>query len=62
MVKCTPKNVVTLFIVYELDTWSQDINTDFTFKNCLFGSVTLTKNADPDKYKYSGYEIGFDLR
>ena len=41
---------------------SQDINTDFTFKNCLFGSVTLTKNADPDKYKYSGYEIGFDLR
>ena len=24
--------------------------------------VKLTKNADPDKYKYSGYVIGFDSR
>ena len=24
--------------------------------------VKLTKNADPDKYKYSGYGIGFDSR
>ena len=23
---------------------------------------TLTKNADVEKYKYSGYEIGFDRR
>ena len=28
--------------------------------NCLFGAVSLTKNADIDKYKYSGYGIGFD--
>ena len=28
--------------------------------NCLFGAVSLTKNADIDKYKYSGYLIGFD--
>ena len=27
----------------------------FYIKNCLFGSLKLTKNADPDKYKYSGY-------
>ena len=26
----------------------------------MFRSVELTKNADPDKYKYSGYSIGFD--
>ena len=25
-----------------------------------YGSAKLTKNADPDKYKYSGYGIGFD--
>ena len=25
----------------------------FSLNNCLFGSVRLTKNADPDKYKYS---------
>ena len=31
-------------------------------KNCLFGAVTLTKNADIDKYRYSGYGIGFDRR
>ena len=30
--------------------------------NCLFGSIKLTKNADPDKYKYCGYSIGFDSR
>ena len=26
---------------------------------CLFVAVILTKNADIDKYKYSGYGIGF---
>ena len=26
----------------------------------MFGAVTLTKNADIDKYWYSGYGIGFD--
>ena len=31
-----------------------------TLENCLFGAVTLTKNTDIDKYKYSGYGIGFD--
>ena len=28
--------------------------------NCLFEAVSLTKNADIDKYKYSGYGIEFD--
>ena len=37
-------------------------NSDPTFKNCLFGAVTLNKNADIDKYGYSGYGIGFDRR
>ena len=26
----------------------------------MFGAVSLTKNADIDKYKYFGYGIGFD--
>ena len=38
------------------------MNTDFTLGNCLFGSVKLTKNADLDKYKYTGYGVGFDSR
>ena len=26
----------------------------------LFGTVKLTKSADIDKYRYSGFGIGFD--
>ena len=50
------------FIVYKLDAWSQDLNSDFTLKDCLFEGAKLAKNADPDKYVYSDYGIGFDLR
>ena len=57
----THKKVVNIYIVYELRASSSHIN-DPTIKNCLFGAVTLTKNADIDKYKYSGYGIGFDRR
>ena len=28
----------------------------------MFRAVTLTKNTDIDKYRYSGYGIGFDIR
>ena len=31
-------------------------------KNSLFVVVTLTKNADIDKYGYSGYGVGFDRK
>ena len=41
---------------------SGSYNNDSTLKNCLFGAVTLTKNTDIDKYKYSGYGIVFDRR
>ena len=37
-------------------------NNDPTLKNCLFGAVPLTRNANIDKYGYSGYGIGFDRR
>ena len=42
----TPNNVVNLFIVYELGRWSQDLNAKFILKDCLFGAVKLTKNAN----------------
>ena len=59
----TPKNVVNLFfIVHELDSWPLDLGTDFTVGGCLFEGVKLIKNADPDKYSYSGHGIGFDTR
>ena len=56
----TTRNVVNLFIVCEVNTWSQDLNADFTLKDYLFGAVKSTKNANPDKYPYSGYGIWFD--
>ena len=34
-------------------------DSSITLENCLFGAVKATKNADIDKYKYSGYGIGF---
>ena len=38
-----------------------DSNNNYSiFANSLFGTVKLTKNADIDKYKCSGYVIGFD--
>ena len=40
--------------------WPFKQSVDFTLGNSLFGAVKLTKNADFDKYKYSGYGIGFD--
>ena len=51
--------LVNIYIVYELGASSSHIN-DPTLKNCLFGAVTLTKNAGIDRYGYSGYGIGFD--
>ena len=57
-----PKKVINLYISYTLSPWLRNLNTDFSLNNCFFGSVKITRNADPDKYKYSGYGIGFDSR
>ena len=43
-----------------LSPWLRNLNTDFTLKNFFIRFVKVTNNADPDKYKYSGYGIGFD--
>ena len=55
------KNVINIYVVYELGA-SSSSNNDLIIKNCLFGAVTLTKNSNIDKYRYSGYGIGFDRR
>ena len=57
----THKKSVNIYIFYELIASSFHSN-DPTLKNYLFGAVTLTKNADINKYGYSGYGIGFDRR
>ena len=44
-----------------LSTFSSH-SDDPTLENSLFGAVTLTKNADIDKYGYSGYGNEFDRK
>ena len=53
------RNVVNLFILYELDTCLGDLNTKFTLSDCLSGAVKVTKNDFSNKYR-CGYSIGFD--
>ena len=58
----THDTIVNIYIVYEINKKDNTTSSDPTLENCLFGAVTLTKNTDIDKYKYSGYGIGFDRR
>ena len=53
------ETIVNIYIVYEI---SKNYNTSSypTLENSLFGAVKLTKTADVDQYKNSGYGIGFD--
>ena len=55
----THGKIVNIYIVYETVGGYSDVNYP-TLQNALFGAVKLTKNADIDKYGYSGYGIGFD--
>ena len=57
----THGKIVNIYIVYEL-TGSSSHCDDPSLKNCLFGAVTLTKNADFDNCGYSGYGIGSDRK
>ena len=57
----THGKIVNIYIVYELNGYNSDDN-DPTVKNSLFDAVTLSKNADIDKYQYLGYGTGFDRR
>ena len=54
------KKVINLYISYTLNRQLRNL-TDFTLVNGLFVFGKLSKNADLDKYKYSGYDIGFDF-
>ena len=57
----THGKTVNIYIVCEVGASSSHPD-DSTLKNSLFGAVRLTKNADINKYQYSGYRIGFDRK
>ena len=57
----TPQAIGNIYIIYQITT-NNAISSYAGLENCLFGAAKLTKNPDIDKYKYSGYKIGFDRR
>ena len=61
--KATCRHVTraNIYNVYEISK-NYNISSYSTLENCLFGVVILTKHADIDQYKYSGYGIGFDRK
>ena len=56
----THKQVVNIYIAFDINLWSSNVGKDFSSRNSLFGAVKLTTNADPDAYECSGDVIGFD--
>ena len=52
--------IINVYIVYNLHAWPRNPTSNFKFKNCLFGSTSIVKNIDQEKYVYSGYKITFD--
>ena len=45
----TQKQVVTIYIVYEINVWSFTVGQDFTPGNSLVKTVKLTTNANPEE-------------
>ena len=58
----THRKIVNIYIVYEINLWNYVYSDDPTRGNSLFGAVGLVKISDINKYKYSGYGIGFDMK
>ena len=54
--------MLNIYIVYEIGLWPFTVDKDFVLGNSLFGAFGMTANANLDKYKYFGYDIGFDAR
>ena len=53
--------IVNIHIVYDIRK-NYDISSYPTLDNCLLSAVTLTKISNVDKYKYSGYGVGFNRK
>ena len=53
----THKTIVNIYIVYQLGASTSNDN-DPTLKDCLSGAVTLTKNANIDRFGYSVISMG----
>ena len=55
-------NIYIAYKIIRIVNINGNRDSNLTIENALFGAVSLTKNADVDKYKYSGYGLAFDKR
>ena len=53
-------NTCIVYKIIRIANINGNRDSNLTIENALFGAVSLTKNADVDKYKYSGYGLAFD--
>ena len=53
-------SIANYYIVHRLSPRTNSNSSSIVLENCLFGKIKMTKNVDPDKYKYQGHGIGFD--
>ena len=53
-------NICIVYEIIRIANINGNRNSNLTVQNALFGALSLTKNANVNKYKYSGYGIGFD--
>ena len=54
--------ILSLYVVYELNNWPRNPTNNFTLKNCLFGTVKLTRNAVKRKFTYIRRGVVFDRK
>ena len=52
--------IINICIVYRISTKTN--NSNFVFKNCLFGAIKIANitNSDTDKWQCSDYGVAFD--
>ena len=57
-------NYLTKFLnvykVYDFYAWPRNPNNNFKYKNFLFGSTSIVKNSDKEKYVYSCFGLILD--
>ena len=51
--------MVNIYVNNEMNLWPFTVDKDFVLRNSLFQAFKLTKNADLDKHKCSGYGSRF---
>ena len=53
--------IVNVYLVYDLDAWLSNPNSNFKFKKCLFDTTDIVKIVPKkSKYVFSGYRTTFD--